>query len=282
MNRKKMFRRSFKKTKTKVGNYQQVDLLYEQLIQAACSIANKISDFSKKDHEHIALLIRDELSNLNFKRATIVKAWENGDIHRLSKNCVQRLIAERNEIIKKQREDYYVNGPAQKISEEDDKVIVKYGRVEKVEERRFEFFCPKGIVDWTSYNEHRLSSGKKCQVITIANDNREFRVVFSNYAKGVEVLDVIDFEGVVSGNYVNILKSSNIKGIGIFNVANPITVNKIWYPSIAAAYAMTQPILSYGYITKLIRDGIEPDEAFRRARKNFNPQLHAKIKKTFK
>lgn len=201
---------------------------YDTILQAANYIAKNIKDFSKDSHS-IALYIRDELSNMNFKRKAIVKSWEQVDIYRISQKCAARLIAERDNAIKKQREDYYVNGPAQRITEEGDRTIVEYGRVEKVEERKFDYFSIEGGVDWDAYNEHRLSAGKKCQIIKLADDNREFRVVFSISARGVETFDVIRFEGIIHENFINIHRISNISGTGTFSIANPITVGNTWF-----------------------------------------------------
>ncbi len=64
-----------------------------------------------------------------------------------------------------------------------------------------------------------------------------------------------------------------------FNVSIPIRVDGNWYPSIAAAYEINRPELSYGYITQLIRDGMNPNKAFLKGKKLGMAQVHGTIVK---
>jgi hypothetical protein len=186
---------------------------------------------------------------------------------------------ERDQKIQEQREHYYINAPKQVIIQNDNEVTVEYGRVKNVIQKTYNDFILEGIMDWKSYYEYGMASQKKCQIITLENDNREFRVVFGIGAIGVKIWDVIKFKGSVYEAVVIIPSISSIGGIDTFSIAIPITVEKIFYPSITAAYEIIRPELSYGYITQLIRDGTDPNEAFSKKKRLDSDQVHGSIVK---
>jgi hypothetical protein len=209
-----------------------------------------------------------------------VEAWDNHEITNISKVRFKELIVERDKNIQEQREYYYLNAPKQVITRNDNEVTVEYGRVKNVIEKTYNDFCLQiNQGDWSSYNEYRMASKKKCQIITLENDNREFRVVFGISAIGVKNWDVIKFKGEIDGTVVIIPSLSSIGGIDTFSIAIPITVDGTFYPSITAAYELIRPELSYGYITQLIRDGVDANEAFCKKKKLGSDQTHGSIVK---
>ena len=209
-----------------------------------------------------------------------MEAWDNNEIINISKVRFKELIVERDKKIQEQREYYYLNAPKQVITRNENEVTVEYGRVKNVIEKTYnDFSLQINQGDWSSYDEHQMASKKKCQIITLENDNREFRVVFGINAIGVKTWDVIKFKGEIEGTVVIIPSLSSIGGIGTFSIAIPITVDGTFYPSITAAYELIRPELSYGYITQLIRDGVDANEAFFKKKKLGSDQIHGSIVK---
>lgn len=248
------------------------------ILQSAKKIVDNFCEYHKNEN-HIAFFIRDELSNKNYDRKKIVEAWESKAIFEIAKARNIELIDERKKIIQRQRESYYRDAPKQEVNQKDGEITVEYGRVKNISEMTYHDFFKEGKIDWNSYNEHRMGSRKKCQKITLENDNREFRVVFGVNSIGVKKLDVIKFTGVVNGEVVNIPSISSVSGINTFNISIPIRLAGNWYPSIAAAYVSNHPELSYGYITQLIRNGMAPDEAFLKTKQLNKGQVHGNIVK---
>ncbi|PHR25839.1 MAG: hypothetical protein COA36_13295 [Desulfotalea sp.] len=205
--------------------------------------------------------------------------WDNQEILKISKVRYQELIDERDQKIQEQREYYYLNAPEQVIIQNDDEVTVEYGRVKNVLDKTYNDFVREGVMDWKSYYEYGMASKKKCQIITLENDKREFRVVFGISAIGVKKWDVIKFKGEADEAVVIIPSISGIGGIGTFSIAIPITVYDTFYPSITAAYEIIRPEFTYGYITQLIRDGMEPNQAFSKKKKLGSDQIHGSIVK---
>lgn len=209
-----------------------------------------------------------------------MEAWNSHEILKISKVRFQELIIERDKKIQEQREYYYLNAPKQVIIQHDNEITVEYGRVKNVIEKTYNDFSlqiSKG--DFSSYDEYGMASKKKCQIINLENDSREFRVVFGISAIGVKNWDVIKFKGEIDGAVVIIPSLSSIGGVNTFNIAIAITVDGTFYPSITAAYELIRPELSYGHITHLIRDGMDPNEAFFKKKKLDSDQAHGRIVK---
>lgn len=228
------------------------------------------------------MFIRDKLSNEQYPRRKIVEAWDNLEILKIAKVRFQELKDERDQKIEEQRKYYYINAPKQVITQNDDKVIVEYGRVKDVINKTYSDFVREGVMDWKSYDEYEMASKKKCQIITLEDDKREFRVVFGINSIGVKKWDVIKFKGFkveVDETVVIIPSISCIGGINRFNIAKPITVDSTFYPSITAAYDIIRPEFTYGHIAKLIRDGMDPNQAFFKKKKLDLAQKHGAIVK---